>query len=259
MTVSDAQSARVQAQFGAHARFYTTSNVHARGESLARLVDMVQPASRDVVLDVATGAGHTALAFASHVRHVVGLDVTSAMLPEGRLLAQHRVLANVSVTQGDAEHLPFADASFDIVTCRIAPHHFPDVARAVLEMARVCRPGGAVAICDTITPETLDTAAYINAFEMRRDPSHHWAYALEDWRQFFTQAGLALAIEETVSKTMQLTAWATQFGVTEERVFELRQELVHAPPDVQDFLKPRMTADDEVEFELTEGLFLARK
>ncbi len=59
MAVSDAQSARVQAQFGVCARFYTTSNVHARGESLARLVDMVQPASRDVVLEVATGAGHS--------------------------------------------------------------------------------------------------------------------------------------------------------------------------------------------------------
>ena len=175
------------------------------------------------------------------------------------MLAQHRALANVSCSQGDAEQLPFADASFHIVTCRFAPHHFPDVARAVGEMARVCRPGGSVAICDHITPETLDTAAYINAFEMRRDPSHHWAYALEDWRQFFIQAGLALTVEEIVSKTMQLTAWATRFGVAEDGVFELRQELLHAPPDVQDFLKPRITADDEVEFDLTEVVFLARK
>ncbi len=240
-------------------RCSTTSMVHARESRLARLVALVRPSSHDVVLDVATGTGRTALSFAPHVRHVVGLDVTPEMLFAARRCAQHRARTNVSFTQGDAEQLPFADASFHIVTCRIAPHHFPDVARAVREMARVCRQGGVVAVCDNITPETLDTAAYINAFEMRRDPSHHWAYALEDWRQFFNQAGLALAVEETVSKTRQLTAWVTRYDMTEDEVFELRQELLHASPDVQDFLKPRITAHNEVEFDLTEGLFLARK
>lgn len=249
MAASDDQWARVPAQFGEH----------ARGRRLARLVTLVQPASHAVVLDIATGTGYTALSLAPHVRHVVGLDVSTEMFPKARMLVQHRALTNVCFMQGDAEQLPFADARFHIVTCRIAPHHFSDVARAVREMARVCRPGGSVAICDHITPETLDTAAYINAFEMRRDPSHHWAYALEDWHRFFIQAGLTLAVEETVPKTLQLTAWATRFGIAEDGVSELRQELLHAPSDVQNFLKPRLTHGDEVEFDLTEVLFLTRK
>ena len=142
MSTSDEKKAQVQAQFGAHASLYTTSTVHASGDSLGRLVALANPTQDDVVLDIATAAGHNALSFAPHVQHVVGLDLTSQMLSEARGLAHKRAIPNVSFSQGDAEHLPFADDRFTIVTCRIAPHHFPDVASAVREMARVCRPGG---------------------------------------------------------------------------------------------------------------------
>jgi ubiquinone/menaquinone biosynthesis C-methylase UbiE len=257
MAASD-NKAQVQAQFGAHAHLYTTSTTHARGDSLARLVQLAEPQTHDVVLDIATAAGHNALSFAPHVRHVIGLDLTPQMLPQARQLARQRRIANVSFSQGDAENLPFADASFAIVTCRIAPHHFPDVARAVQEMARVCRTGGCVAICDNITPEALDAAAYINAFETRRDPSHYWAYSLTEWRQFLQQAHLALETEEILPKPMHFVSWATRMGVAAEVVEELRQELFNAPALVREFLKPRVEEQD-VYFDLTEGLFIGRK
>ena len=258
MSTSDEKKAQVQAQFGAHASLYTTSTVHASGDSLGRLVALANPTQDDVVLDIATAAGHNALSFAPHVQHVVGLDLTSQMLSEARGLAHKRAIPNVSFSQGDAEHLPFADDSFTIVTCRIAPHHFPDVASAVREMARVCRPGGCVALCDNLTPEEPDAAAYINAFEMRRDPSHHWAYAREDWRQFFTQAGLTLEAEDTLPKKMHFISWTERLSAAAEVVVELRQELFHAPPAVHAFLKPRLE-EQEAYFDLTEGLFIGRK
>jgi hypothetical protein len=69
----------VQQQFGAHAAAYATSAVHAKGASLARLVELVKPERHWQALDVATGAGHTAAAFAPHVARVIASDLTEEM------------------------------------------------------------------------------------------------------------------------------------------------------------------------------------
>jgi ubiquinone/menaquinone biosynthesis C-methylase UbiE len=237
---------------------YTTSTVHAQGDSLARLRALVSPTAADVVLDIATGAGHNALSFAPHVRSVIGTDLTAQMLTEASALAQRRGVHNVRFCQGDAEHLPFASNAFAIVTCRIAPHHFPDVATAVREMARVCRVGGCVAIADNITPEDTAAAAYINAVEQLRDPSHNWAYTLHQWREFFTQAGLVLEAEELLAKAMNFVAWTERMSVEEDVVEELRQLLFNAPALPLAYFRPRVE-EQEVYFDLTEAVFLARK
>jgi ubiquinone/menaquinone biosynthesis C-methylase UbiE len=70
----------IQQQFGANADKYAMSAVHARGESLARLVELTQPHSDWATLDVSTGAGHTALTFAPHVARVIAVDLTHEML-----------------------------------------------------------------------------------------------------------------------------------------------------------------------------------
>ena len=110
----------VQKQFGAHAAGYATSPVHAKGASLQRLIDLVQPEKHWRALDVATGAGHTALAFAPHVAEVTASDITDEMLAEAEKLARARGLANVIFAKADAMALPFADSSFELVTSRDA-------------------------------------------------------------------------------------------------------------------------------------------
>src|SRR5262245_30384754 len=165
MTTVD-KKAQVQEFFGAHASAYTTSTVHANGPSLERLVAQVAPQGHELVLDIATGTGHNALSFAPHVRQVVGLDLTAPMLAEACALASKRGINNVRFFQGDSERLPFGNGTFDVVTCRVAPHHFPDVASAIREMARVCRAGGCVAIVDNVAPEDQAACAYINAWEI---------------------------------------------------------------------------------------------
>ena len=252
------KKAQVQEFFGAHARAYTTSTVHARGASLERLVAQVAPKGHELVLDVATGTGHNALSFAPHVWQVIGLDLTAAMLAEACSLAVKRGIDNVRFCQGDSERLPFASQSFDVVTCRVAPHHFPDVASAVREMARVCQAGGCIAIVDNITPEDSKACAYINAWETRRDPSHHWAYPLSQWRQFFQQAGLVLECEEVTPKPMQFESWATRMGIGDAAVAEVRQLLFAAPPIPRERLCPRFEGE-EAYFDLTEALCIARK
>ena len=138
----------VQQKFGAAAADYATSTVHAKGESLARLVELVGPQRHWRVLDVATGAGHTALALAPHVARVVASDITDEMLAEAAMLAAQRGLANVETVHADAAALPFADQSFDLVTCRLAAHHFPDPAAFIAESWRVLKPGGIFALVD---------------------------------------------------------------------------------------------------------------
>ena len=126
----------VRRQFGAHAQNYVTSPDHAKSDSLDRLVAVLQPQPHWRVLDVATGGGHTALALAPHVREVVATDLTTEMLAAAERHIVGQGVANVSFREADATALPFGDAEFDLVTCRIAPHHFPDCAAFVREKLR---------------------------------------------------------------------------------------------------------------------------
>src|SRR5256885_14416691 len=142
----------VQQQFGAHAAAYATSSVRARGASLGRLVELVRPQPSWQALDVATGAGHTAAAFAPHVARVIASDLTEEMLQEAAKLAKAKGLANMETARADAEALPFEDARFDLVTCRIAPHHFPDIPSFVAEVWRTLKSGGTFALVDNIAP-----------------------------------------------------------------------------------------------------------
>src|ERR1700733_9423816 len=124
-----------QERFGGFARSYATSRPHAKGGSLTRLVELLRPQPAWTALDIATGAGHVALALAAHVAHVVASDLTPQMLGVARGLAAERGLRNIAFADARAEALPFADGSFDAVTCRIAPHHFEDVRKFVTEAA----------------------------------------------------------------------------------------------------------------------------
>src|SRR5262249_7155193 len=142
------QAALVQKQFGSNAAAYATSGVHAYGESLARLVELTAPAWDWRVIDVATGAGHTAFAFSPHVAHVIASDITLEMLEQAARLAGERGLKNVETVVAPAESLPFDDASFDLVTCRLAAHHFPDPGRFVSEAYRVLKPSGSFGLVD---------------------------------------------------------------------------------------------------------------
>ncbi len=115
----------------------------------------------DTVLDVATGTGFTALAFAPHVASVVGLDVSEGMLRQAQAYQQAQGIGNVSWQEGAAEALPFADTAFSLVTCRVAPHHFLSIPQFLSEVRRVLQPGGRFVLADTCVPDN-DTEAGTN-------------------------------------------------------------------------------------------------
>jgi len=248
----------VRKQFGAHAADYVTSTVHAQGESLARLLELTKPQATWLVLDVSTGAGHTALTFAPHVAHVIATDLTPQMLEAAQKLAQERRLTNVEFRVADAQRLPFENNYFNLVTNRIALHHYADMRAAVREMARVCQPGGLVALVDNIVPPEEHAAAFINQFETLRDPSHHWAYSVVQLESAFTEAELAIAHCTTLPKTMEFEPWVRRMGASEATRTELRTMLLDAPEGARAFLAPRLV-DDKLFFTLTEAIVIGRK
>jgi ubiquinone/menaquinone biosynthesis C-methylase UbiE len=203
---------RVNAQFGATATAYSSSLTHSDPAALRAIVELAAPKSGDLSLDIATGAGHTALALAPHVTKVIAYDMTEQMLVETAHNAAARGLTNVSTRQGTAEALPFSDGSFDIVTVRQAPHHYADVRAAVREMARVAKPGARVVIVDTVSPEDSSLDRQWNEIEKLRDPSHVRNYSPSEWRGFVTDAGLRITWEEISFVTegggpMDFSAW----------------------------------------------------
>jgi SAM-dependent methyltransferase len=105
-----------------------------------------------IVLDVACGAAHAAEQAAPHVRQVVGVDLTPALLEVGADRLRDAGITNVLLQEGNAAELPFVDSSFDLVVCRGAMHHFADSGAAVTEMARVCKDGGRVVVADMVPP-----------------------------------------------------------------------------------------------------------
>ncbi len=226
--------ARVQAAFGPNAAKYTSSPGHADAEALARLVARLAPRPTDHVLDIGTGAGHTALAFAPVVTRVAAFDLTRGMLEEVRRNAARRGLANVSVHQGAAESLPFASAAFDLVTCRLTTHHFSSLARAVAEMARVLRPDGRLLVADTTVPEEDELDGAINGIELLRDPSHVRNWRPSEWRDMVTEAGLRVVECELgyydEGAGMDFDTWTARIGTPPEAVAELRRRFLDASP-----------------------------
>jgi ubiquinone/menaquinone biosynthesis C-methylase UbiE len=246
----------IRERFGAHAAAYATSRVHAEGASLGRLVDLVRPRAHWRVLDVATGAGHTALAFAPHVASVVATDITPQMLAQSDTLSRARGAANVTTRIADAEALPFEDQSFDLVTCRIAPHHFGDVARFVREAARVLRPRGTFALVDNVTPDDAAIALWIDTFEHTRDPTHHHCLNVEKWKALCEAARLTVAHTEIVPKAIDLADWARRMQTPAPIVARLRTMLLEAPAPVRQWLQP-VSRDHNVTFRLWEGIVIA--
>lgn len=250
----------VRQQFGANAANYATSTVHAKGASLGRLVEVMEPNAGWQMLDIATAAGHTAFAFAPHVAGVVASDLVDEMLDVARGQAASLGLDNVRFESADAESLPFDDASFDGVTCRIAPHHFANPGAFVAEVARVLRPGGLFGLVDNMVNE--EASAFVNDWERKRDPSHVLALGVDDWLAHIVDAGLSVVSSETMAKRMAFQAWTENMSVPEPVRAELLTELETAPPAAKAYLRPEFGDPGDqsaVAFYLTEGIIVARK
>ena len=195
-------------QFTRQATPVSTAAPIASEAALQLIIDAAQPGPDDTVLDVACGGGIVVCAFAPHVRHATGIDVTPAMLERARTLAAEKRLANVTWQEGEVERLPYPDGAFTIVVTRFAMHHFLDPAAVFREMVRVCAPGGRVVVVDTYTSEDPAKAAAFNRLEILRDPSHARSLYLAELKGLFQTAGLGepratfYALRDTVTNLL---------------------------------------------------------
>jgi ubiquinone/menaquinone biosynthesis C-methylase UbiE len=248
----------VQAQFGRQASWYTVSQVHRGSAGLAELVRLAAPSPDACTLDIATGTGFTALAVAPQCRRVVGMDLTLEMVREARRLAGEQGASNLRFCVGDAEAVPFRDNTFDIVTCRHASHHFPNLARAISEMARVAAPGGRVILDDTCTPETPELAALMNEWEVRRDPSHVANHPPGRLQAMLQACGLKVDAATLTHVPLVFSDWVRRGGVSESNAASLRASLVDAPPDARSAFRIESVAGD-VHFAWPEIVILGMK
>jgi SAM-dependent methyltransferase len=227
----------VQERFGPAAGDYATSAVHAGGPDLAAMVAAAGARGGERLLDVATGAGHTALAFAPLVREVVAVDLTEAMLATGGALAAERGLANVAFQLGDVEALPFGDAAFDLVTCRYAGHHFPRPRAALREMARVLKPGGSLLLVDVVSFEDPAADTVLNAIEVLRDTSHVRDHTVAQWRAWFGDAGLESEELGSFPLRLEFASWVARMRTPPVAIAAIRALLDAVPESVRAALR----------------------
>ncbi len=230
---------KVKAQFSRSAEGYVRDKGFSGGNDLVEMARLLQPTTEDALLDVACGGGHTALYFSPLVRSVVASDLTMQMLK----MAQEHIsevgkVENVTFREADAEDLPFPAGSFTLLTCRIAPHHFPDVPRALREFHRVLRRRGSrMAIVDTLLPEDPEIAEFYQTMEKMRDPTHVRAFTEQEWRGMLEDANFVVEQTCILPKTHDFPTWAKRAGLTSEGVKELNKFFIDAPEKVHDYFK----------------------
>jgi SAM-dependent methyltransferase len=238
---------------------YITSLNHAKGAELNLLVEMAQPEPTWIMLDVATGGGHTALKFSPYVQEVIATDITPKMVERAGAFITGLGAKNVQFEPADAENLPFNEERFDLVTCRIAAHHFPDPTRFIRESVRVLRRGGLLLVQDQMLPEDNLSARYVDRIERLRDPSHNRAYSQSEWMNMFQGAGLNIERIEQVVKKHILVAWAKRQGCSVDTIDRLEDLINDAPPIAADWLEAQINESKELTFVNHHILICGRK
>jgi len=188
---------------------YRESATHREGADLDLLVEWCEPAEGVTALDVATGGGHVARRLRERGAKVVTVDAAPGMQPD---------------VVSRSEELPFADASFDVVACRIAAHHFHDVVAAIREMARVARDR--VVIEDNLFFDEASEEA-----DRLRDPSHVRNYAHAEWQVMLDAAGLRVDAEQRFDRRVPLQPWLDRAGCSSEAAAEVVELLGHRVAD----------------------------
>jgi ubiquinone/menaquinone biosynthesis C-methylase UbiE len=256
-SASDAKD-RVRAQYESVGDAYVKSVGHATGSDLQRMIELASPRADERMLDLATGGGHVARTFAPHVAEVVASDLTPGIIEHAGTYLAGLGLANVTMAVADAEQIPFEDASFDIVTCRIAPHHFPNPDRFVEESARVLRSGGRFVLVDSTVPEGA-VGLFFNRFELLRDPSHVESLTIERWIALIEAAGLQVQAVETFTKRHDFDDWTSRSRMSVEDKAILERMMLDADDDIQRQFQVEIVDGRLVAFTDTKTLFVARR
>jgi SAM-dependent methyltransferase len=225
----------VQKQFGRTAAAYVESATHARGEDLDRIVALATEHGGERVVDVGTGVGHTLRRVAPSFRGAIGVDATREMLEASVGVLAGAGVTNALLVQANAAALPIASGSVDVVTSRLAAHHFVDAAGAFREIARILRPGGLFVLVDNYAPDEAELDRFINQLETLRDPSHVRNHTVAGWRKLLERSGMRTTVDSDAAVTKLTTEnWLERSQTPADRAEEVRRRLRTAPPSAVD-------------------------
>ncbi|TFG95715.1 MAG: methyltransferase domain-containing protein [Myxococcales bacterium] len=217
--------ARVREQFTRQAEAYAGMQQTRDEAGMRLLVALAGAKTQSRVLDVACGPGFLTLAFAGACASARGIDATPAFVERARHLAQERGIGNVSFAVGDANALPEPDASWDIVACRAAFHHFPDPTRVLAEMARAAKPGGTLLVADLLGSELPECAALHDRIERLCDPTHARALPLSEFSALFRAQGVEVASQFGSEMHYDVEEWLAHGGPDPDAAAEIRSLL----------------------------------
>jgi len=234
----DPIQAAAAAQFDRQSAHYGKGHILEQTADIDSALQHIPLAAGWRALDVATGGGHTGLLLAARGCEVTLGDIAPKMLERAAALAAERGL-RVATRVFPAEAMPFDDGSIDLVSCRVAPHHFSDPEGFVCETARVLRPGGFFLLIDgSIADGNPAAEAWLHRVEKLRDPSHHRFWSDATWRRWCEAAGLAVRICELQPMKQPDLEWYFTAAATPAENREKVREAIHTvAPAVKEFMR----------------------
>ncbi|WP_179134544.1 class I SAM-dependent methyltransferase [Oceanobacillus timonensis] len=238
---------------------YVNSKVHSNPEALQKIVEWLSPLGDQTVLDIATGGGQVAKALAPFAKQVIATDLTPSMLTNVRNSFTNDEIDNILLIIADAEELPFLDDSMDIITCRIAAHHFPRPETFIREVYRVLKPGGKFLFVDNVAPEDEAEDQFYNQLETMRDPSHERAKKISEWKQLFSNDSFTLLQEDIRIKKLPFQDWLNRTLNTAEEQQQVADFIEIADDKLQRSIRLEKDANTIVSFSIDEWISMWRK
>ncbi|MDB6027258.1 MAG: Methyltransferase type 11 [Verrucomicrobiales bacterium] len=230
MKLDDVQRA-AQEQFGKQSHRYGQGHILQNVSDVRDAVEKITVPPRAQVLDVATGAGHTGIFLAELGCEVTVADIAQPMLERAEQMARERGLT-VKTQQHAAEEFPNADGTFDLVTCRVAAHHFSAPEKFIAETSRVLKPDGFFLLIDgTVEDDQPEAEAWAHAVEKFRDPSHNRFLTPDTWRKLCVANGLSVQDLKLVPFKQPDLNWYFETAATTPENREKVLHLIRTVPD----------------------------
>lgn len=242
-------------QYTTRASAYLNSAVHAAGQDLDLIAQLLANQRGAVALDVGCGGGHLTYRLAPLVSQVVACDLAASMLAAVAEQASLRGLPNIATREAAAESLPFEVATFDVVATRFSAHHWHAFAEGIAEMARVLKPGGLALMSDVVSPGVSLLDTWLQTLELLRDPSHVRDASTAEWDAALAAAGLAIERIEHLRLRLDFATWVARMDTPEPQVTAIRMLQARAASAVKDYFE----MEEDSSFTVDTALFVARK